>query len=324
MKGNAARSRPGGSRIASIGDANSKRDASASLVHVINHEVVKTRSLSPLSHSPRPFLRWAGSKRLVLPQIIPYLPRTYGTYYEPFLGAGSMFFMLQPTKAVVSDMCAPLIETYSAIRDDATSVLRFMTPMRISKRNYYKVRAQKSAGRFKKAARFVYLNYACWNGLYRVNSAGEFNVPYGMPRSKNLADSDNIKACSSTLRASGVSIMCSDFEESVEDARAGDLVYFDPPYVTKHNSNGFRDYNERLFSWEDQGRLARLAARLLARRVHVLVSNALHVDIEKLYPEFSPISVTRKSTLAGAKKFRGTVEECVFVPRAWLRGRGAP
>lgn len=288
----------------------------SALVHISNLDILHDRAAHPHSAMPRAFLRWAGSKRYLLPHIVRYLPRSYGTYFEPFLGSGSLFFLLQPAVAVLGDRCSPLIETYEAVRDNVSAVLRCMAPLKPTKRTYYEVRSESPRGCFKRAANFIYLNYACWNGLYRVNTAGKFNVPFGWPKTQNLADATNLKACARALRRPGVKLIADDFEKLVSSARAGDFVYLDPPYVTKHKDSGFRDYNESLFRWSDQERLAAVAAALHWKGVTVLVSNASHPDVERLYPEFTPIFLNRKSTLASNVRFRGRAEELLLVPKS--------
>lgn len=291
------------------------RSNPTSLTHILNFDALRERAALPHSVSPRPFLRWAGSKRYLLGHIVEHLPSSFGTYFEPFLGAGSLYFLLQPSSAVLSDKCLPLVQTYEAIRDNARVVIRYMDEMRPTKSAYYKVREEQPRSRFRRAANFIYLNYTCWNGLYRVNSSGKFNVPYGRPKSKNLADPSNLRGCASVLGKAGVMLRAGDFEESLEAVREGDLVYLDPPYVTKHNKNGFRDYNESLFHWSDQIRLARVAAALVKRGAHVLVSNARHADIESLYPGFESFVINRKSTLASNASFRGRAEEFLLVSK---------
>lgn len=292
------------------------------LAHIVNLDALRERAALPLSASPRPFLRWAGSKRYLLGSIVNTLPRSYGTYFEPFLGAGSLYFLLQPSSAVLSDKCLPLIQTYEAVRDNVGVVIRCMNFLSPTKRTYYRIRSEEPPGRFKRAANFIYLNYTCWNGLYRVNSSGKFNVPFGRPKTKNLADPENLRNCANALRQAGVSLKAGDFEATVATARAGDLVYFDPPYVTRHNANGFRDYNESLFHWADQVRLARVASELVKRGVHVLVSNAKHADIEDLYPGFNRCVINRKSTLASDASFRGRAEELLLVSRHGVAAEG--
>lgn len=174
---------------------------------------------------------------------------------------------------------------------------------------YYEVRASQPRGRHQQAARFLYLNRACWNGLYRVNKKGEFNVPYGAPRTSSQMDAVNLRACSHALAADDVQLRVSDFEDVLMGAEEGDLVFLDPPYVTGHNNNGFIDYNERLFSWDDQRRLAAVATRLAARGVQVLVTNAAHDDVMDLYPGFRRQPILRSSTLASAVASRRVVKE---------------
>jgi DNA adenine methylase len=277
----------------------------------IDRDAMLARAALPLSATPRPFLRWAGSKRALLPSIVETMPIRFATYREPFLGGGSLFFLLQPRSAVLSDSCADLIETFRAVRDNASAVLRYLAPLDLSRETFYSVRADRSSGRFKRAAEFIYLNKACWNGLYRVNARGEFNVPYGAPKTANVIDHANLLACAGAL-ASVSLIECADFEATLADARPGDLVFLDPPYVTKHNNNGFVDYNQRLFSWEDQERLAREARRLADIGAHVIVTNAMHDDVLDLYDGFARRTVRRTSTLASAKHARGRVEEALF------------
>ncbi|SMY02509.1 DNA adenine methylase [Brevibacterium aurantiacum] len=180
----------------------------------------------------------------------------------------------------------------------------------LDREQYYKIRDQTSSNAINSAARFIYLNRAAWNGLYRVNNKGKFNVPYGRPRSKHIIDPSNLLSCAKLLNSTTLHL--SDFEESVANAQPGDLVYFDPPYVTGHNNNGFVDYNEKLFSWDDQERLARLARELQESGAHVVVSNANHPSIINLYPTFKLSEISRRSALASDIKQRKTVTEAVF------------
>ena len=271
------------------------------------------RSLSAL---PRPFLRWAGSKQKVLSQVVPRVPRTFGTFYEPFLGAGSLFFLLTPPRAVLSDSNADLIETYRAVRDRPGRVLDHIADMDpMDKAQYYEIRESEFRGRFKRAARFIYLNRAGWNGLYRVNSRGKFNVPYGRPGSPNIVEPEVLRSCSAALRKPGVKLEVGDFEVALRTAGRDDLIFLDPPYVTGHNSNGFIDYNEKLFSWADQERLAGLAARFHRAGAHVLVTNAHHRALLDLYPRFNLDIITRHSTLAGASTSRRKTREVLLWQR---------
>lgn len=265
------------------------------------------------SAAPRPFLRWAGSKQRLLGQIRPFIPKTYGRYYEPFLGSGALFLALQPERATLSDFSEEVVGVWKSVRDSNTYLAEYLRPLKPSKEIFYDIRSSRSVDYPERAAEFLYLNKTCWNGLYRVNSKGEFNVPYGSPQSDFIFDEGNLRKCSELLGRSSITIDCCDFSKTLRTPRSGDLVFLDPPYVTKHNFNGFRDYNERLFSWADQERLAVAARRLADRGVHVIVSNADHADVIGLYEDFRLVQLERPSTLASNAAKRGRVTEAMFL-----------
>ncbi len=272
------------------------------------------RAAAPLSAIPYAFLRWAGSKRLVLPHLVPHIPPRFATYYEPFLGSGALFFLLRPKVAALSDVCRDLVATFQAVRDDTGRVLRHLSALPPpSPAGYYEVRAHMSTGRFKRAAQFIYLNKFCWNGLYRVNALGQFNVPYGRPKSDSLGDNVNLRACGTLLRISEVTLIASDFEVVTRTARSGDFVFLDPPYATSHSRNGFVDYNEVLFSWKDQLRLASLVHKLRRRGCFVLMTNADHDSIARLYSDYRLVRFERKSTIAAQRTRRGRTTELIVV-----------
>ena len=252
--------------------------------------------------------------------MVPRLPARFRTYFEPFLGAGSLFFLLEPTNAVLADTNLELIETYRAVRDNPSAILNQLTHFDLMDRDaYYRIRDTEAPGRFQKAARFIYLNRACWNGLYRVNSKGRFNVPYGAPTSPNIVDEAVMFACSQALSRPGVELLHADFELSVGTSSSEDLIFLDPPYVTGHNNNGFIDYNEQLFCWSDQIRLARIASDLQRVGAHVLITNAYHSDLLDLYPRFNFDVLSRHSTLAGNSDYRKVTEEVLI----WQRVQSA-
>lgn len=269
--------------------------------------------LHRFSDLPRPFLRWVGSKQALLRYICPVLPSEFGRYYEPFLGGGALFFHLLPEEASLSDRSEELIDVWVAVRDHIDEIVEYLRPLKPDKELYYKIREGRSTNPVIRSAEFLYLNKTCWNGLYRVNSKGKFNVPFGRPRTDFIFDEENLRECSKALSRKSVDISVSDFCESTKNAKEGDFVYFDPPYVTKHNNNGFRDWNEVLFSWKDQVRLADEAKRLADIGVFVLVSNADHQDIRDLYTGFSLRSFSRSSTLSSSPKFRGSVGEIIAI-----------
>jgi DNA adenine methylase len=279
---------------------------------VLDHIWLKSRAATPLSTLPRPFLRWAGSKRWMLQHILPLLPKEIRIYREPFLGSASLFFLLCPRNAILSDQCEDLIRAYMMIRENVSAIIRHLKPLKPNKNFFYAIRKNPSRGKLKRAAEFLYLNKTCWNGLYRVNSKGQFNVPYGIPSSDTIVDFRNLHACARLLNVLGVQLKHCDYEMALADAEGGDFIYLDPPYVTRHNNNGFIDYNETLFSWEDQKRLANRARDLANAGAYVIVTNADHQDVLDLYAGFKSVVLTRSSTLAADSKFRSRVNEVVL------------
>lgn len=264
------------------------------------------------SSSASPFLKWAGSKRKLLRHIVPLIPSSFERYYEPFLGGGALFFHLAPRRAVISDISKELIETYSAIRDDVNTVIKYLQPLKPNKKIFYSIRSSSPRGRHQRAAYFIFLNKTCWNGLYRVNTDGIFNVPFGQLKTKTVFNADNLRACSRVLQRNTISLKPSDFEKSLSSASNGDFVYLDPPYVTTHNRNGFLEWNETIFSWNDQIRLAKIAHALVKKKVNVLISNAAHREVKALYEGFKSRPIKRMSTLASDPMFRIQVNESLF------------
>lgn len=263
----------------------------------------------------RPFLRWAGSKRLLLKHLIPFFPRNYGTYFEPFLGSGSIYLHLKPKKARLNDKAGEVIDLFRALMTDVETVINHVLSLSNDKETYYKIRSTRSTDPSLRAAEFLFLNKTCWNGLFRVNLAGNFNVPYGDNPLKELVDAENLRLCADFLRETRPVVTCTDFEEAVEGYRPGDFVYFDPPYVTGHNNNGFLSYNEKIFSWDDQVRLAKFAKKLSESGVYVIVSNANHEDVCALYSKFDQTVVDRNSTISGYADTRKKISEVIFTSR---------
>lgn len=232
---------------------------------------------------------------------------------EPFLGGGALFFQLQPARALLSDINLDLINCYEQIRDNWSALedtLRHYHDQH-SKSFYYQIRAKSFSDPVLRAAKFIYLNRTCWNGLYRVNREGTFNVPIGTKKNVILP-TDDFGSISRLLQ--GAYIHKSDFEENINVAGAGDFLYLDPPYTVKHNFNGFIKYNEKLFSWEDQERLKRAAVRAAERGASVVISNADHPSINELYADFPrKIPFSRKSVLASQNKYRNEVKELIIL-----------
>lgn len=261
----------------------------------------------------RPFLKWAGGKRWLFESIGFELPQYEGRYVEPFLGGGAVFFEAMPKCAVLSDTNSRLIELYIVIRDNCADLKRQLNvhARNHSKEYYYTVRARRCRTRVTRAAQFLYLNRTCFNGLYRENKFGEFNVPIGT-KSTVIFPNDDFEAWSSALL--GHQISCRDFEETIDDARSGDLVFVDPPYTVRHNMNGFVRYNQSIFAWEDQVRLRDALMRAYGRGVRFVMTNANHQSIRELYEGLGEQSyLSRFSVLAGDAKHRAQSTELLIV-----------
>lgn len=257
-----------------------------------------------------PLLKWPGGKRKLLPHILDVVPDEFGTYYEPFVGGAAVFFALRPKKARLSDQNEDLINCYRQVRDNVDLVISALRNFKNSAKEYYLVRDSKPTDAIERAARLVYLMRLSFNGIYRVNNEGDFNVPYGYNKGFHTVDVEATRAASVALQ--GIDLTSADFEDAVADAKAGDLVYFDPPYTVAHGRNGFIKYNQKIFKWEDQVRLAKLANALAEKGCHVVVSNAAHAAITELYLSFDQQKVHRASTIAASGEHRRIIEESVF------------
>ncbi len=258
-----------------------------------------------------PVLKWPGGKRGLVPNLLPLLPSRYGSYHEPFLGGAALFFALRPAAARLSDANAELIECYQQIRDQPEELIARLQALNNSESEYYRIRNLHPDDPTGRAARLIYLTTLSFNGLYRVNLKGDFNVPYGHKTHLTACQPERIRAASETLASAA--LRCSDFEAAVNVADAGDLIYLDPPYTVAHSNNGFLKYNQTIFSWADQVRLARVAQKLVDHGCYVVVSNAAHDSIDALYPEFRRVRVQRASVIAASRNFRRAISESVFV-----------
>ncbi|MFC1537059.1 DNA adenine methylase [Pseudomonadota bacterium] len=259
-----------------------------------------------------PFLKWAGGKRWLVSSHSHIFPARFNRFIEPFLGSGAIFFSLKPEAGILSDVNPCLVETYQTVKSFPNEIQSLLEEahLRHSKDYYYQVRSDVPDDSISRAARFIYLNRTCWNGLYRVNRKGEFNVPIGT-KDNVLLDTDNFAAVSKLLK--NVEIINCDFEMTINRASEGDLLFVDPPYTVKHNNNGFVKYNENLFSWDDQVRLRDALLNAKHRGVQIISTNADHQSIHELYDngfEIRPIS--RSSVLSGDASFRGKVSELLI------------
>ena len=263
-----------------------------------------------------PFLKWPGGKRWFVCNHADWLPSEYGTYVEPFLGAGAVYFHLKPARALLGDVNADLVETYRAIKDDwqaLESSLRYRQRRHREDPDayYYWLRAKVPGEVVQRASRFIYLNRTCFNGIYRVNQQGEFNVPRGS-KDKVVIETDDFESMSKVL--AGAELMAGDFEALIDRANSGDFAFCDPPYTVRHNYNGFREYNEVLFSWADQERLAQALTRAALRGVKIVCTNANHRSVRALYDSalFERRAVSRYSRISADNTGRSYFEELII------------
>jgi DNA adenine methylase len=257
-----------------------------------------------------PFLKWTGGKRWLVSRIESILPKSFSRYIEPFLGGGAVFFHFRPWPASLFDINGELINTYKQVRDNVEEVIKRLSDLEISRNAYDEMRSKSTQDPLTRAVRFLYLNRTAFNGIYRVNQQGEFNVPFGCKPGTVLCNKALLRSASRGLKNRRLAVW--DFEEAIEDAAPGDLVYADPPYTAKHNNNCFRRYNEVLFSWTDQERLANSLRRAVKRGVQVILSNADHISVINLYKGFSVERVVRRSLISGANKGRGEITEILI------------
>lgn len=271
-----------------------------------------THAAQDVASKLTPFLKWAGGKRWLVNSGADISPAKYDTYIEPFLGSAAVFFSERPTRAVLTDTNDELINVYVSLRDEPDKVER---NLKLHSRNhsdayYYLIRARRPRKKHTRAARFLYLNRTCWNGLYRVNLKGEFNVPKGTKNTVVL-ETDNLPAISKLLKH--CQIECQDFETTIDQAAKGDFVFIDPPYTVKHNHNGFVKYNETIFSWDDQLRLAASIERAIHRGAAITMTNADHPSIHELYAPIGTCeSLNRNSIIAASSTARTKTTETLY------------
>ncbi|MER8662973.1 Dam family site-specific DNA-(adenine-N6)-methyltransferase [Mesorhizobium sp. M1148] len=260
----------------------------------------------------KPFLKWAGGKRWLANRPEFQIPEYSGRYIEPFLGSGAIFFHHNPPVSLLSDLNGDLIETYLAIKENWSAVYACLEQYQEShgKDFYYRERKLARTSASERAAQFIYFNKTCWNGLYRVNRLGEFNVPIGT-KTKVISPDDDLEAISNRLSNSTLS-SC-DFSDTIEQAGDGDLLFVDPPYTTAHNMNGFLKYNETIFSWEDQKRLRDCCEAASLRGAKVIILNADHPSVRNLYEGASDITILdRYSVISGNAAGRKKTSELLI------------
>ena len=260
--------------------------------------------------SPRPFLKWAGGKGKLISQYIPYFPTEFKTYYEPFLGGGAVFFHLQSAHSILTDINPELINAYRCVRDQVEQVILLLEEhqSRHYKEYYYEVRSRAGTSDVERAARFIYLNKTCFNGLYRENSKGAFNVPMGQYKNPTICNADLLCSVSAALKNTQIEVR--PFDAVVNYAKTGsDFVYFDPPYYPLSPTSNFTAYSRNAFTEADQIKLKDIFTKLATLGVKVMLSNSDCLFIRELYKDFNihTISAARAINSKGSK--RGKIAE---------------
>lgn len=271
--------------------------------------------------TPRPFLKWAGGKNQLLDELEGSLPSRFGRYFEPFVGGGALFFHLRRTRfngeATLSDLNRELIDAYLTVRESVDELIEELQHGGYESRKdtFYSIRSWDreldwaEVDSVRRCARMIYLNHTCYNGLYRVNQKGQFNVPFGGYKNPTICDEENLRAVSRALR--NVTILCADFGEATDAAGAKDLVYFDPPYQPVSDTSSFTEYTAGGFGENEQRRLADVFDALHHRGCYILESNSLSPLIRELYSgkDYVLEVVQAKRAISCDPKGRGAVSE---------------
>lgn len=273
--------------------------------------IKQTKNPSKNLESAKPFLRWAGGKTWLTYQLDNYLPANgFKTYHEVFTGGGAVFFHLKPSSSFLGDANHELINTYEVVANDVNVLINILQSYKNTKENYYRIRSSKPTNPLEKAARFIFLNQTSFNGIYRVNLKGEYNVPYGY-RKKNFLDEEVLRNASKCLK--NANFYFGDFMCSLRNIKKGDLVFLDPPYTVAHNNNGFVKYNQKIFSIEDQYRLADYINTVKEIGASYILTNAAHKRIREIFNNGdNQYMLTRASTVGGKKARRGVYSEMLI------------
>lgn len=255
------------------------------------------------------FLRWVGGKNWLAKNITEYLPEIFNNYHEPFLGGASIFLSINPNgKKYLSDLNSDLISCYIQIRDNVEEVICFLKSLKNSKQSYYKEREIIYTNPAEKASQFIFLNKTSFNGIYRVNKSGLYNVPYGFRENVNFVNEDNLRIVSNRLNKAFIKVQ--DYYSSISSVKENDLVFLDPPYTVAHQNNGFIEYNQKLFSLEDQERLAIYLQKVEDLGAYFILTNAAHPIIKKIYRGRGKIfELSRKSLIGGIGAKRNIISE---------------
>jgi len=269
----------------------------------------------------RPFLKWAGGKRRLVSKIREYVPEKYGLYFEPFVGAGAVLFDLQPENALINDANDELINCYRVVKEDPENLISHAKRHPNNKRHFYHLRSLDRNSSFanlselERASRILFLNKTCFNGLFRVNSRGQFNVPYSKYANPRVVDEAAIRAVSRYFHERQIELSCEDFEEALSGAGDGDFAYLDPPYDPVSDTSSFTGYNLPSFDRKEQKRLKRVCDELTRRGCKVLLSNSATHFIRDLYSNkrrYTLVEVTANRNINSVPTGRGKIKELLI------------
>lgn len=286
---------------------------SATQKKIIKSNPVNAKTL--VERIPRPFVKWAGGKRQLLSILNDAAPKSFGRYFEPFIGGGAFLFSQLPERATIADVNSELINCYIVIRDDVNALMRSLKLHKNNEEHFYATRAKNLAKLtpIQRASRFIYLNKTCFNGLYRENRSGQFNTPFGRYVNPKIVDKENLLAISAYLKTSGVKINCGSYQSVLDEAKAGDFVYFDPPYVPLTKTANFAGYVKGGFGINDQIELAKVYAQLSKKGVLVMLSNSNTDIIHELYKGFTIKTIHASRSINCKGGSRGKEENEVLV-----------
>ena len=274
-------------------------------------QAVKKQAIVPA----RPILKWAGGKTQMLNDLLPKVPSSYGRYIEPFFGGGALFFALQPENAIIADSNPELINMYRQVADFPDEVIQYLKQYENTKEMFYNVRSQtwEALPKAEAAARTIFLNRTCFNGLYRVNKKGEFNVPYGKYKNPKICDQDALYVASDALKKA--EILCGDYILVLEHyTKEGDFIFLDPPYLPVSEYSDFKRYTKEQFYEEDHIELAKIIARLHEHGCHIILTNSNHPLVHELYSQFTIDVVATKRYISCRGSSRKGEDVIVTIP----------
>lgn len=269
--------------------------------------------LEQLKSETYPIVKWVGGKRQLMFELIKNMPKSYNRYFEPFIGGGALFFELQPEQAYISDMNEELINLYSVVRDNVYELIKDLSKHEVSKEYFLEIRNIDRTEQYtelsdvERASRFIYLNRTCFNGMYRVNSQGQFNVPFGHYKNPRIIDENNLLNCSELLKKT--EIKCADFSEILTKVKKGDLVYFDPPYVPLNETSSFTSYTKDGFDINMQFKLRDVCDELDSMGVKFLLSNSDTKLVNELYENYNIKKVFASRQINANADGRGKITE---------------